>query len=359
MNRVCIGFKDYKTLDAGSKAKQDAENIIVNHLSYTLFSLSCKGQNFHISHLHPFLELYNLPRFKKIKNSIVFIQQPFSIAALNFSFPFISQNNKTIVLSHDIDFLRWEDTTNKNKLVRKLNNAACIIAHNKKYAAALNDAGINVPIICLELFDYLVDEPDKLKSKKFKKTVSFIGNLNKSDFITEWISEPHRYNIELIGKWSNAPSKSQTKYEYKGVFSPQELPHKIGGAFGLVWDGISTKTCDGALGHYLRYNCPHKTSLYLASYMPIFVWKESAIADFVTTNKIGFVIRSLDEIDDILAAMTDEKYQELVRNIEPIQYKITHGEYLKTAMEKAEDCILGECNSFCGHSLSARSEEGK
>ncbi len=341
MNRICIGFPDYKTFDAGSKAKKDAENIVVDFLSYDFFSLSCKFQDFHISHFHPFLELYNLLRFPKIKNSIVFVQQPFSIAALDFNFPILSKSNKTIVLSHDVDFLRWGKSNKTNGLIKKLNKASCVIAHNEKYEKALREAGLRTPIINLEVFDYLVDDNiEVLSNRKLSKTVSFVGNLNKSEFIQEWVNDKNRnFNIELIGKWIDKKPDCPN-YVYKGVFTPEETPFKIEGSFGLVWDGSSTKSCIGALGQYLRYNCPHKISLYLASFMPVFVWSESAMADFVLSNNIGYAINSLDDINAILDDMTESQYQTLINNIKPIQYKITHGEYLRSAIKKAEALLI-------------------
>lgn len=61
---------------------------------------------------------------------------------------------------------------------------------------------------------------------------------------------------------------------WHGSFKPEESPEHLQG----VWDGDSVDTCAGNTGAYLRYNNPHKTSLYLACGMPVIVWKEAAIA---------------------------------------------------------------------------------
>ena len=54
---------------------------------------------------------------------------------------------------------------------------------------------------------------------------------------------------------------------YKGVYPPDQLPDKIQGGWGLIWDGSSLKGCQGNYGEYLKYNNPHKTSFYIAMEM--------------------------------------------------------------------------------------------
>ena len=56
------------------------------------------------------------------------------------------------------------------------------------------------------------------------------------------------------------------------------------GSFGLVWDGISVETCAGVYGEYLKVNNPHKTSLYLASGIPVIIWKEAAWLSLLNAN---------------------------------------------------------------------------
>ena len=56
--------------------------------------------------------------------------------------------------------------------------------------------------------------------------------------------------------------------------------------FGLVWDGTSLDGCNGRYGEYLKFNNPHKTSLYLSCGIPVIIWKEAALADFVEEHKV-------------------------------------------------------------------------
>ena len=108
------------------------------------------------------------------------------------------------------------------------------------------------------------------------------------------------------------------------------------GGFGLVWDGDSSDTCSGMYGEYLKINNPHKASLYLASNFPIIVWRQSALADFVRNNNCGILVNSLFEILESLESMSEDEYQELVKNSKRIGEKIRQGYYLKAALEKCE-----------------------
>ena len=105
-----------------------------------------------------------------------------------------------------------------------------------------------------------------------------------------------------------------TNVHYQGAFSPDELPNRLHGGFGLVWDGDSPHTCSGMYGEYLKMNNPHKASLYLASGFPIIVWRQSALAEFVRKNHCGILVDSLFEIADCLNSIDEEDFQELIKN---------------------------------------------
>ena len=158
--------------------------------------------------------------------------------------------------------------------------------------------------------------------------------------------EEPTYSIELIGLCNKELEEQINGSDsYKGVFPTNEVPFHISGSFGLVWDGDSTESCKGSLGEYLKYNNPHKASLYLASGTPILIWSQAALASFVKENRVGFLIDKLEDIEEILNSITEEQYNELLQNIKPIQQKITKGEYLKDAINKAEDLILNQKES--------------
>ena len=114
-----------------------------------------------------------------------------------------------------------------------------------------------------------------------------------------------------------------------------ELMEIIRGSFGLVWDGCTADTCDGASGEYLKYNNPHKMALYLASGLPVIVWDESAMAEFVTKEKCGLTVADLGMIPDILRSLSNEDYELMRINACRIGSGMRKGVHISTAVERA------------------------
>ena len=120
---------------------------------------------------------------------------------------------------------------------------------------------------------------------------------------------------------------------YYGSFPPSELPAKLEGDFGLVWDGSSVDTCAGVYGEYLRVNNPHKTSLYLASGIPVIIWKEAALAEFVEAQGVGITISSLQELHTRLERLSKDEYEQMLARVSVISDNLTSGYYTKKALE--------------------------
>ena len=340
MKRICFGFCDSNTPHAGFKAPRDAVYISTNICRYEYIAFSCKNDNFLIGAIRPFLELHIFRQIKRIKNSIVFINHPFTLfVMLHYGYSYLAKKNYVILLSHDLDFIRMHKK--KRKILQQFSKAECLIVHNEKYADVLRAEGIHVPMVSLQIFDYILNNKKlNFPIRYFARKISFVGNLDKSEFITEWAKAEKSYQIELIGSCRSKTLEQISQYNcYKGVFPSDDVPYQITGAFGLVWDGSSVETCDGLYGEYLKINNPHKASLYLACGIPVIIWSQAALADFVMKNEVGFLIDSLNDIESILDSMTEEKYQEMINNIKPIQSKIQGGGFLKEALSTAERII--------------------
>ena len=188
-------------------------------------------------------------------------------------------------------------------------------------------------LIILEIFDYL-NEKELSEKVTYDKSVIIAGNLSqeKSPYIYELSKIPDvQFNLMGVNYTEN---KEISNIHYLGAFESDEVPYQLKSGFGLVWDGTSIETCDGPTGNYLRYNNPHKLSLYLSSGLPVIVWKESALAAFVTSQKIGLVISSLYELPDILDTLSEKQYQEFVENIQEVREKLKKGFYLKKAINE-------------------------
>jgi hypothetical protein len=191
-------------------------------------------------------------------------------------------------------------------------------------------------MISLDIFDYLITEWDYKKASKRiinkKLPVIIAGNLSKekSGYVYN-LPANQRFNLYGV----NYDGVTTNNIDYKGAYLPTILPFEMCGSFGLVWDGPESSTCCGVYGNYLKYNNPHKTSLYLASEIPVIIWKRAALADFIINNGLGITIDSLDEIHNEISNLSDEKYKAILVNVKEVSSRIRHGDYTITAIEKA------------------------
>lgn len=109
---------------------------------------------------------------------------------------------------------------------------------------------------------------------------------------------------------------------------------KMEGDYGLVWDGAELNCCAGTVGEYLKYNNPHKVSLYIASEMPIIIWEKAALAKFVKDNNIGITVSSLYELPEVLSKVTKQEYQMYKYNLSRLSADVKNGKYLTEALSK-------------------------
>ena len=347
VGKYYIGYNDLIYRHAGSKAKLDIGELLKQQ-GYLLISLPKSSK--HENPVFDFLlsALTGLRRILKIlfcmpHDSIIVINHPFDFVSLNFAFFKIIKHNKVILINHDLSFLRAttiEELKNEPpEKYKKIYNLAAGLIVPIPTIPILKEIGVSSCISPLKLFPYLHGQA-LIKDRSFSKSVAFTGNLKKSEFIQKWLDMPKSYFVELIGLCDEDLNVG-TNAIYKGSFDADIVPSKIEASFGLVWDGNDIASCGGVFGSYLHYNCPHKLSLYLAVGIPVFIWREAGMAQFVEKNEIGFAIDKLSDIENILTNMTLEEYQQLQENIKPIQRKITNGEFFIEALE----CITSKIST--------------
>lgn len=230
----------------------------------------------------------------------------------------------------------------KTEIDEEMSHIKCadiILAPNANTVKFFDLQGVKSRMIPVGAWDYLLSDDlcapyEPHESGPWK--LAFAGNLDKAAFLFELGDvADSSVSYELWGKISKDVSALPANANYHGAVTPEELPQKMAGChFGLVWDGISTKTCDGGLGIYLRYNNSHKCGLYLASGMPVFVWKHSGLAHFVRENGCGIAVESLSEIADILQGLTKEEYDRLIENTQKTAGVLRKGGLLRNAYEK-------------------------
>lgn len=242
---------------------------------------------------------------------------------------------KVIIIIHDLEALRLnKNMKHKNKEENFiLNSCDCIVSHNNKMTDWLREHGVLTKTVSLDIFDYI--GTFKNVAGGVKKDLVFAGNLEKSKFLSKW---KLKSRLNLFG--INPSDNYYSTVNYMGVKSPEELPKFLDGSFGIVWDGSSMKTNTGIYGEYTKYNNPHKLSLYLSCGLPVIVWKEAAIAQFVETHKVGIVVDSLFEVDTIMKKISTLEYNEIKKNVDNLSDSLKHGYYTKTAIKGAINSVL-------------------
>lgn len=246
--------------------------------------------------------------------------------------------NEVFFIVHDVDSLRCLGKVTLEEEKNILNSAKLLFVHNEQMKKGLSDLGIKTDMISLEVFDYLLDEaPNQVR--RLGDPIVFAGNLVKSEFLKKsvWKNDMGIY-VNLYG-----PNYSKDDYNenfiYRGCLPPNEVPFKIQGSFGLIWDGDSMSTCSGAYGQYMKYNNPHKLSLYIAACLPIIVWKDAAIAKFVEDEKIGFCISKISDISSKIKELDVDEYGKYLSNLKKLQYKVIDGGFTNEAIDKMESVL--------------------
>ncbi|MCW0154617.1 hypothetical protein OIS37_15920 [Lactiplantibacillus plantarum] len=310
---------------AGSKAKDDVTNILT--------SLGFREVRLYLTS-HKLNDLFSnffsiLLSIRTIYHAEVVFQYPiYSKTFTRFLLPVLRLvTQRRIVMIHDLEMLR-SDQEAKDTELNFLNSFDYVIAHNNKMKSFLVSQGVKKTIISLGLFDYLTDE---VINNQLKKNITFAGNLKKAKFLTKLNSQA---TVELFGP--NPFEKYPTNIHYNGQFTPDELPKHLDGWFGLIWDGDSPLTGEGVFGKYMRVNNPHKASLYMSIGIPVIVWKDAAIADFVLENGVGLAVSSLEQLDNVLANVTAESYEKMRNSALVISRRVRDGYYTRKAIERCE-----------------------
>ncbi len=273
------------------------------------------------------------------RGDTLFLQYPLLFFSLwqNRVFKGLKRRGVTLVaLVHDLDWLRDRSRTFRWRLRMRVTKKSFryfsrAIVHNEKMQAALAEFPLRT--VSLGIFDYLTEGTPQSGKRGKDLPIVIAGNLarEKAAYVyclpeeTEW----NLYGPHFEGGGGNI--------NYHGAFPPQELLSALEGSFGLVWDGTSERTCSGSWGEYLRYNDPHKTSLYLAAGLPVIIWQEAALAPFLRKEGCGIAVSDLRELPSVLSAMTEEEYETLCENARRIGALVRKGYFTDRAIEKCLD----------------------
>lgn len=292
---------------------------------------------------------------KKIvpEGSVVFFQHPQSgkRLVLRFVKRYRKQGMKFVALIHDLESLRggMQGIVNPNKKTNAIGDNEmlkqfdAVICHNQSMKDYLIAQGFDPEkLVNLEIFDYLSDTDRMQPEKLDRPTICIAGNLAKvkAGYISKIFDNSRNSNlvVNLYGT-RYEPEIERDNLIYHGAFAPEELAEHLEGDFGLVWDGTEASTCAGNTGEYLKYNNPHKASMYLSAGMPVIVWRQAAIAKFVLDNKVGIAVDDLFSLDKIVSSISKEDYRELAKNARRVSLQLRSGYYTVKAIREAADRI--------------------
>ena len=330
MKKIFLSTQIPDDKTAASKAKVDAMSILEKAGYHTVYFPK-------ITSVAVFRKFWKELSAQVSKDSHLVLEYPcWPLKRISLIYLFcLVKRIKVYGVIHDIGALRLGWSPMKDMLFLKMFDG--LVSHNASMTAWLKEKGYKKKIVNLEAFDYCLTQPRNFHEtsigEKFK--LFYAGNLsyNKATYIYDkGLDKLDKVELCVYGQHFEKERINGSKVNYKGVFNPNtpDLPENY--HFGLVWEGSSLDTCDGAFGNYIRFNNPHKFSLYLSLGLPVIVWKEAAIAAFVVDNKIGFTISSFRELETISERITSDLYNEYIRNIYPFSEKVRSGYFLKTAI---------------------------
>lgn len=234
------------------------------------------------------------------------------------------------ILIHDLLGLRNQNRKMQSVDLKFLSSASLVICHTENMKDWLISNGIEKNRIkVLYFFDYLHSSKTNLTHQKSEGIV-FAGNLSKSLFLYNK-QLPNDITLNLYG---NKPDTIDwgKNIRYFGSYASDELPSKLVGGWGLVWDGDSVDTCGGYLGEYLQYNSSHKNSLYIVSRLPIIIWSKAALASYIVKNNLGITVGSLQEIPKKIAEVSEREYLEMLSNIDVWAKKLEMGQSILSVL---------------------------
>ncbi|MEO8406048.1 MAG: hypothetical protein ABI480_15680 [Chitinophagaceae bacterium] len=245
---------------------------------------------------------------------------------------------KGICFITDINGIKDGNASILKKEIRFFRHYKYFIVHNAKMQQWLDRVVPDNRSSSIEFFDFLANKLTVIN--KFSFDIVFAGNLEKSVFLEKLhlLQQTNpTLHFNLYGPGKTPAMLNQKNVRWCGIENPYELPLKLKGGFGLLWDGDSIDKPGGSLGDYMQYISHHKLSLYIISRLPIIVSATAASAYLVEKYKIGFTVNSLYEIETKLKSISVPQYEQMQGNMSKLATKISQGGCLREALMVVEE----------------------
>lgn len=337
----CFISKNYRhTNSAGDKAKTDIEAVM---LDLGFKNLGLKQNRTKNAVGAYFITLASIMRglSRLKKGDVLVVQYP-----LKKYYDFVvkqacKRGAEVITVIHDLGCFRRKKLTVEEEIER-LNRSSALVVHSPAMQDWLKEQGLTTPTTVLGLFDYLSDSmPSGGKhSVGNRPQLMFAGDV--SPVHNEWIyklseTQP-QVDLILYGGGLDR-DRATDNMKPMGYVDSDTLIASAKGDYGVVWYGSSLDEGSGALGEYLKYNAPHKTSLYLRAGLPVIIWDKAALAGIVKKLDVGVCVPSLGNIAEVLAGITPERYAQMRANAQKVAAGLSKGNFISEALRKAEKSI--------------------
>ncbi len=281
-----------------------------------------------------------------IKRLFYIIQSAFRVKAgeeVVFLFPVYARMNRWLItlLSMrsarlvcyigDIDGLKDDDALLLKKEISFFRRFHHFIVHNEAMAEWLKEQIGERDIRKIDFFDFLVTPA--FRPRQLTPEVVFAGNLAIRRFYLQ-LGKVNDVAFHVMGAGAEQSLLKIPGVQWHPLMMPRELPSRLPGSFGLLWDGDAVDGLKGPLGSYFRYITSHKLSLYILAGLPVIVAEEAATAALVREYNIGITVSGLVGLADRIKAITQEQYQVMQENMKPLAERISRGECLRQAIRQ-------------------------
>ena len=334
----CYLSRNYREINsAGNKAKTDMEAIM---RAMGLRNVGLPQSRYRDPVRHFFATLASVAKspFCLCRGDALVLQYPLKKYYELVCDMAHARGAKVVTLVHDLGCFRRKALTVERE-IRRLNHSDVVIALNDSMKAWLEERGCRAKLFSLGVWDYLSPEVPPAASCEGKPfTVVYAGGLSprKNAFLYQIGDVARGFKLRLYGEGFDIQRAAHPEcFEQMGFVPSNQLIATASGHFGLVWDGDSLDACSGDMGEYLRYNNPHKTSLYIRCHLPIIIWRQAALAPFVSQRGIGLCVDSLREIEPAISALTPERYAEMRHRVEELSLRLSQGHFFREALGKA------------------------
>lgn len=263
----------------------------------------------------------------------VIIQSP-SWIAIEWDQAFIDHINaypdvKKIIFIHDVIPLMFE--VNRYLLPQYIdyyNKADVLIVPSEKLYQFLRENGLEEkPYVVQHFWDHPMDTVNYFITPQNNKVINFAGNPEKFDFVKNWNNQNIKLRVFADPK-QDSPEQNLEITGWKNDPILLEDLRKSGG-FGLVWSE------EPYWSEYMTMNASYKLSTYLASGIPVIVNSKTPEKNAIERKKIGIIADSLEEAQAKVLQISDDEYNQMVRNVESFAKLIREGYFTKKALADA------------------------